>query len=376
MKTVGHSRSIARGLLQIGQAESGAGRIGTDTIADLKQQLNEAVFLGRFIGAISASLDPNDICAIASRWLYDYVPYLRIVFALSPELGLTTLTYSPGTAKGAEFDPSAADKLPGFSPEEFKSARNLSMVSLFDGGIRCRRYSLELPDRMGYIVVYFDELNLASFSASFLNNVAENVSHALKNAREHNKVKELAMRDALTGLFNRRVFDEMLDIEGKRLELMPLSLLIIDLDNFKKINDSFGHPAGDQVLARFGKILRDNCRGSDLVARYGGEEFAVMLPTTSSSIAFDIAQRLRSRLAETTFVFDEQQVRLTASIGIAYTADTGKTAADLVQRADQALYRAKKSGKNRTCVYATKPVEVVKKEAVRKKVCYGRGHID
>ncbi|KAF0217370.1 MAG: diguanylate [Geobacteraceae bacterium] len=376
MKTITQRQSSPRRLLEMGKTESGIGRIGTDTIADLKQQLNEAVFLGRFIGAISASLDPNDICAIASRWLYDFVPYLRIVFALSPDLGVKTLVYSPGTAKESELDPSTTDKLPGYIPEEFKDSRNLSMVSLFDGGVRCRRYSLELPEKMGYILIYFEERNTGSFSASFLNNVVENFSHALRNALEHNKVKELAMRDSLTGLFNRRVFDEMLNIEGKRLELMPLSLLIIDLDNFKQINDRFGHPAGDQVLARFGKILRENCRGSDLVARYGGEEFAVMLPATSSSIAFDIAQRLRVRLADTVFVFGDQQVRLTASIGIAYTAGTGKTAGDLVQRADQALYRAKKNGKNRTCVYATKPVEVVKKEPIRKKVCYARLHTD
>ena len=124
------------------------------------------------------------------------------------------------------------------------------------------------------------------------------------------------------------------------------------------------------MLAKFGKILRDNCRGSDLVARYGGEEFAVMLPATTSTIAFEIARRLRTRLAETTFVFDGTPARFSASIGIAYATDTGKPGADLVRRADQALYRAKKGGKNRTCVYAAKPVEFIKTAPSRRPACY------
>ncbi|SNB47471.1 diguanylate cyclase (GGDEF) domain-containing protein [Geobacter sp. DSM 9736] len=335
-------------------------------IADLKQQLNEAVFLGRFMGAISATLDPGDICAIASRWLYDYVPYLRIVFALSPKLLSQPLIYSPGVGKDKSIDPTLPASEDQWVAEYFKGLASLSMICSADGEIRCRRHALQLPEELGSLIIYFDEGSSASFSASFLTNLRENFSHALKNALEHSKLKELAMRDGLTGLFNRRAFDEMLDIEARRGELMPVSLLMIDLDDFKQINDTYGHQAGDQVLARFGKILRDNCRGSDLVARYGGEEFAVMLPTTTSSIAFMIAKRLRTKLSETTFVFNDRLVRLTASIGIAYAADAAKPSSDLVRRADQALYRAKKSGKNRTCVYAAKSVELVKKPAPTK----------
>jgi diguanylate cyclase (GGDEF)-like protein len=145
---------------------------------------------------------------------------------------------------------------------------------------------------------------------------------------------------------------------------MPLSLLLIDLDDFKKINDTFGHPAGDKVLATFGRILREGCRGSDLVARYGGEEFAVMLPSTPSSAAFEIAQRLRSRLSATVFVFDGKNLRLTVSIGIAQTASVRNDAiVQLVSRADQALYRAKESGKDMACVYASRSPEINKRES-------------
>lgn len=337
--------------------------LGKDDVADLKQQLNEAVFLGRFLGAISATLEPSDICAIASRWLYDYVPYLRIIFALAPRLLNEPLVYSPGIAKDTPIDPTLPDITPRFTPAGLSGIGGLTLICTADGNSYCRRHCLELADSMGYVLIYFDDSSSVKFSSCFLNNLKENFSYVLKNALEHNKLKELAMRDGLTGLFNRRVFDEMLQIESRRPELLPLSLLMIDLDDFKQINDRFGHQAGDQVLAKVGKILRENFRGSDLVARYGGEEFAVMLPTTTSTIAFDIARRLRSRLSETTFVFDNRILRLTVSIGIAYASDPGKSTADLVRRADQALYRAKKAGKNRACVYATRSPEVLTKKA-------------
>lgn len=348
-----------------GGLEQGLDRWEKDDIADLKQQLNEAVFLGRFMGAISATLEPADICAIASRWLYDYVPYLRIIFALSPKLLNEPLVYSPGVAKDTAIDPTLPEITQRSMPSLFSSFGSLSMICTADGDSYCQRHCLELSDAMGYVLIYFDDSSSGRFSTCFLSNLKENFSYVLKNALEHNKLKELAMRDSLTGLFNRRVFDEMLQIEGRRQELMPLSLLMIDLDDFKQINDRFGHQAGDQVLAKFGRILRDNFRGSDLVARYGGEEFAVMLPTTTSTVAFEIARRLRTRLSETTFVFDNRILRLTASIGIAQSGDALKSATELVRRADQALYRAKKSGKNRTCVYAAKSPEILKKTPAR-----------
>lgn len=338
-------------------------------IVDLKQQLNEAVFLGRFMGAISSTLNPSDICAISSRWLYDYVPYLRIIFALSPNLLSQPVIYSPGIGRDVPLDPTTPDTNEQYSPEQFRNLNNVSTICSGDR-IVCHRYSVQLTDGMGSIVIYFEPASSSRFSACFLTNLRDNFSHALKNALEHTKVKELAMRDSLTGLFNRRVFDEMLEIEGRRQELMPMSLLMIDLDDFKQVNDRFGHQAGDQVLAKFGRILRDNCRGSDLVARYGGEEFAVMLPATTSTIAFEIARRLRTRLAETTFVFDGTPARFSASIGISYATDAGKPGSDLVRRADQALYRAKKGGKNRTCVYAAKPVEFIKGAPARRQPSY------
>lgn len=341
---------------------------GHNREAELQKQLNEALFIGKFMGAINTTLDPNDVCAIAARVLYEHIPYLRIVFSLSQKLGCNTLTFSPTEPEQSGFNPAPADSIYNSDADNIRQIQSDNPMFLCNNNIRFRRYSFELPEDMGNIEVFFDKRAISRFSSPFLTSVAENFACTLKNSLEYNKVKELAMRDSLTGLFNRRVFDEMLSLEGERRKLMPLSLLLIDLDDFKRVNDTFGHAAGDQVLATFGGILRESCRGADLVARYGGEEFAVVLPTTPSSKAFDIAQRLRIRFAATAFAFEGRHFKLTASIGIACTFDTSSVPInDLVQRADNALYRAKKEGKNRISIYTTGKIETAGRKTERKK---------
>jgi diguanylate cyclase (GGDEF)-like protein len=335
-----------------------------DEFADMEKRLGEMVFLSRFMAATSASLVPQDICAIAARNVYDYIPYSSIVFSLSPDFEIEPLVFSPGKREGSNShitkESVSADRFREFQIDErFRSIIYITSDSGQKG------VDMVLPEKMGKIRVIFDA-DKSDFIPALFSEIAGHFSRALKNALTHERVKELASKDGLTGLFNRRVFDELLAVEMKRKELKPISLLLIDLDDFKKINDNYGHPAGDQVLATVGKILKEGCRGSDLVARYGGEEFAVMLPTTASSVAFDIAQRLRSRIAGTIFVFDGKSVKLTASIGIAQATSRCSDAVDqLVSRADQALYRAKKNGKNMTYIYTSKSVEISKKPTVR-----------
>lgn len=205
---------------------------------------------------------------------------------------------------------------------------------------------------MGNIAIYFKAAQVKSLSESFLVGVAACFSQAVRNALQHGKMKDLAMRDGLTELFNRRTFDESLANKIKCPDTRPVSLLIIDLDNFKQVNDTFGHQAGDQVLKTFAKILKESCRGQDLVARFGGEEFAIILSQTKAATAHAIAQRIRNRLEKTVFTFDDRQLQMTASIGLA-TCQEGTTvsASNLVKQADRALYQAKRSGKNRVCVH-------------------------
>ena len=177
--------------------------------------------------------------------------------------------------------------------------------------------------------------------------LASQASIALENARLHQVVREQAVTDELTGLVNRRRFVEALDAEITRAQRLraPLSILFADLDDFKRINDCCGHPAGDEVLRTFAELLLDHLRGIDTAARMGGEEFAVLLPGTDRDGAVAVAERIRVELAERELMRKEVGFGLTASIGVVQY-DSGSSD-DLIARADAALYRAKAEGKNR-----------------------------
>lgn len=171
---------------------------------------------------------------------------------------------------------------------------------------------------------------------------------ALENARLHHVVRRQAITDELTGLVNRRRFMEALDAEIARTQRLRsnVSLMLADLDDFKRINDRFGHPAGDEALRVFAEVLRAELREIDVAARLGGEEFAVLLPETDLEGALAVAERLRERVGERPVLDDHgTPVHLTASIGVAeYTTGSRD---DLLRRADAGLYRAKQEGKNR-----------------------------
>jgi diguanylate cyclase (GGDEF)-like protein len=180
---------------------------------------------------------------------------------------------------------------------------------------------------------------------------------ALETTGLYRRLRSLSVTDGLTGLLNHREFYDRLGREADRAKRYShnLSVLLLDVDDFKGYNDRYGHPAGDKVLRSIASLLRRSARGTDVVARYGGEEFAVILPESSSTGALLMAERIRSNLAEIDFSPDpERSVRLTASLGI-YTSETGEAAVDtLVSMADEALYRAKKDGKNRVILRAGK----------------------
>ncbi len=163
-------------------------------------------------------------------------------------------------------------------------------------------------------------------------------------AQQNAQLVELATVDELTGTKNRRRFREDLELlfgQADRLH-SPLSLIMIDLDHFKQYNDSFGHPAGDEVLHWSGSILRTAVRAHDIVARYGGEEFVVLLPATDAVAAIEVAERLRSAVACRPW----PHCRITASLGVSTASAATPDAAALVDQADQALYYSKLSGRN------------------------------
>ena len=164
------------------------------------------------------------------------------------------------------------------------------------------------------------------------------------------RLQDLATKDPLTGLANRRHFFEQGERELKdaQRQARPLSLLMIDADEFKRINDAYGHPVGDEVLRRVGSTLREVVRTADLAARYGGEEFVVVLPSTAAAGAMVLAERIRVAVRECALAVGEATVKWTVSIGVA-EARPGDPGIDaVIARADAALYAAKAAGRDRT----------------------------
>jgi diguanylate cyclase (GGDEF)-like protein/PAS domain S-box-containing protein len=162
------------------------------------------------------------------------------------------------------------------------------------------------------------------------------------------QLREQAIRDPLTGLFNRRYLEETLARELSRAqrENQPLSVILLDIDHFKKLNDTFGHLAGDLVLRRLGELLRARTRHEDIACRYGGEEFLLILVNAPSEIAVKRAEQLRTEFDELSIRREGQLLRATLSLGIAAYPQHGDTAESLLLAADKALYAAKSAGRN------------------------------
>ena len=167
--------------------------------------------------------------------------------------------------------------------------------------------------------------------------------------RLHKRVEEMALRDPLTQVYNRHFMHEALRREMERFKRYrhPFSLLMLDLDRFKEINDSFGHLAGDAMLKKIAQDLQAHLRPSDLICRYGGDEFIAVLPETPGEEAHAMAERLRARLAEETTVVEEGGLRIKATISLGIVEyKEGQTQDELIRRVDKALYAAKQKGRN------------------------------
>jgi len=188
-------------------------------------------------------------------------------------------------------------------------------------------------------------------SAGFLGQVANQSYIVMENSRLFERVRNLSIHDGLTGLYNHRHIMELVQAEFDRVDRYhaPFSVLMIDIDHFKKVNDEHGHPAGDTVLAEIAGVIQGCLRTVDGVGRYGGEEFVVLLPQTPHDEAMRTAERVRSQVGGHVFQAQDDALQVTISIGVATApADASGTAAGVVREADKALYRAKSAGRDRT----------------------------
>ncbi len=206
------------------------------------------------------------------------------------------------------------------------------------------------------VLAVSDKKGSRSFSSDdedLLLTLAFHSAFAIEKVNLHEGIVKMASTDGLTGLNNHRAFQERLDEELERARRFgnKVSLLMIDIDHFKAFNDTYGHVSGDEALKRISCTLVDNIRTVDFAARYGGEEFAVILPEIPLEGAMVVAERIRESVENQTLSINGKKAKITLSIGVACFPDHALNRKDLIDRADKALYLAKRSGRNKVCAY-------------------------
>ena len=311
---------------------------------EMQRRIEELLLLAEFSAATGILHDPNQVCAAACSWLEEVLKWeVLSVSSTDGEAGQHEYQVLYLDDHLSEICP---DLAAGVNAATVRSGKREIGWSEFGNNM----ISVCFPDRSGVLALTRTSVQESQFSDEFLSGIADSLSRSLCNAREYSRLKTLSMRDHLTGLYNRRVFDAMLEVEARKRTSKPFALLLIDLDNFKAINDSHGHGTGDEVLVHVAQMLRLNFRKSDIPARYGGDEFGVLLPETSLESAQRIAERFRGRVAACSSALSDRKILPTVSVGIAAVTDRANLEiAHMVAEADRALYRAKAPGKNRVC---------------------------
>jgi len=310
---------------------------------------------GNFIGAAGVGLAVDAVVKLIDDYQQRYE---RSVYFVDTT-GRITLTGAQGGPQGAKVGDSLAD-IPGLSDmlEKLPSPQS----GRFEYQEHGREHFLNvryIPELEWYLFVDKHDKALAGIRQGLYINlllcllvtaiVLTLVSLAIR--RYQQRIAALATTDVLTELPNRRGFDILAEqaLQEAQREQSPLCAVLLDLDNFKLINDEHGHLAGDEVLQRFARQLRDKLRQSDILCRWGGEEFILLLKNTDRQAAHDLAEKLRQQCAEQRYAIAGQTLQVTASLGLSQW-QPGESLHSLLGRTDRALYRAKQSGRDRVCV--------------------------
>jgi diguanylate cyclase (GGDEF)-like protein len=209
-------------------------------------------------------------------------------------------------------------------------------------------FDIEIKEEVDYDgLINAAKIELANLSQDLINDL-------LQKRGEIESLRQQVDRDSMTQLNNHQRFKDLLDQEISRSERYnaPLSVIITDIDHFKSVNDTFGHPAGDKVIKAVADRLKQGLRESDHIARYGGEEFAIILTETALNDALIVAERLRESIESLKIVYEDQDINVTMSFGLAaFPVGDSITREEIVKNADAALYRAKEQGRNRCCSF-------------------------
>jgi len=337
----------------------------------LKEKSKELNFLSELNALIGATLDPKKIVDTVVTRTSDIVPVNTTTLLFSSK-GKIYITMNSNICLNDSIMNDTKEEIiknytkiigAKISSEEiiFKLKNNDELVKNNKVVLipTSKKTRLNLPlivenQKIGIIsFARFSDKGFKKNQIRLLSTLANQTATALKNASEHCEINELASIDSLTKTFNHRVFHDILEREFNRYKRYKssLSLIMLDIDYFKNVNDSFGHQIGDQILKELASLLTLCIRQTDIIARYGGEEFAIVLPETSIEHAYILAERMRKKIASHRFDYFKKSLHITISLGVSNSSSLRtKDKDELIYLADEALYLAKRKGRNQTCV--------------------------
>ncbi|HEU5361351.1 MAG TPA: sensor domain-containing diguanylate cyclase [Candidatus Deferrimicrobiaceae bacterium] len=336
------------------------------TLEELSRKREIAISIPMIVRSLSGKLPISAIPAIAVRFTKDFFHASQVGF-FAPAKGENRFTL----IEGVGFPPDWKGNL-RIVPEEgiLGMAIENKMVATRDEFLTGRIQQATGPDSLekkgvtadlvapvivnskvvGVLVIVSDTLRINN-EIPLVSMIADLLSNAFQQATTIESVEQSAAIDPLTKVYTRGYFAQRFEAEIRRAKnyTQPLTLLLFDIDHFKKVNDTYGHPAGDRILVRLGQILSQNIRSSDFVARYGGEEFVVVMTAADKEQAYIFADNLRIKVEGTLFPIPGQDLplRLTISGGLATFPEHGASTTELIRTADEALYEAKQAGRNR-----------------------------
>jgi len=322
----------------------------------LHERLNRSESIVELIRAVSQTLEPRKVAEVLLTHAQDWFPAECLAVAVNDEATGLSLVAERGHVQPFGEPLLKICRWITRHNEEFMSA-NLQTDERVPDAPEASVVGFPLRARARTIGALIALDPAASSEAphipaelqSWLRAVLELPALALDTSMQLQRVEALSVTDDLTSLYNSRYLNQVLRRESKRASRSgrPLSLLFLDLDGFKSVNDRHGHLCGSRALVEAASVIRRCARETDVVARFGGDEFAVILPDTGSDGAVAVADRVRERIAAHPFLeVDGLNVRLTASVGVATLPDVAASAEELLKAADTAMYRVKESGKN------------------------------
>jgi diguanylate cyclase (GGDEF)-like protein len=322
----------------------------------LRARLSRADVLAGLIRAVNSTLDPERVADALVAHAADWLPATGWLVLAIDDAGRMRTMGARGLTAALEPGATAVGHWV-IKSRDLCCAADISVDRRFGGGAPAAAvaFPLECRGRTVGALVGVDrgpasrEPRFAPSTQAALLSALESGAIALDNALRVQRAEALSVTDDLTQLYNSRYLSQVLRRETKRASRSgrPLSLLFIDLDGFKGINDSHGHLYGSRALVEAASVIRQSARETDVVARFGGDEFALILPDTGSDGAFAVGERIRERIAAHGFLRgDGLDIHLTVSIGVATLPDVAASAEALIQAADEAMYHVKDHGKN------------------------------